>query len=94
MLKSGKRYMKTYDYYKDKATEKNFSYWFVNNNGHIRVELDEQLCARYGRPFILNKGVWCEIFKNVYVPEGDPEFDETKNKLVWGKSVILNKYGY
>lgn len=89
--------MKTYDYYKAQASHKIYynCYLHVESDpelnklgyGDERVRVSVEAPNNI-TPNAVKKGVWNvqqTLAGYVYIPEGDPEFDETADKLVWGE---------
>lgn len=79
----------TYDFYKNRESRKLYygAYLSVSeNDGSIEVTIEHKNGMPV--PFELQKGVWNCLpgagFDR-YIPEGDPRFDATLPRLVWGR---------
>ena len=81
--------MNTYDYYKNQQTHilRGQSKIFVEN-GHVMIEVYDD--DPYGFPNQVKKGIWSVnkiVGATQYVPEGDPEYDENGEQIVWGEII-------
>ncbi len=78
--------MTTYDYYKNQTSHKLYYNQYLsvdkNENGQITVIVESTM----GTPLICRKGVW-QVKGDSFIPEGDPEFNDKADKLVWGRFV-------